>query len=92
MNMDLDNDIKPQSSSDQLNTASKRKRKKPGPRRDCAIVDVPAARCPKCGSVRRGKYSNCRRLPINDIDAKVLILRRTHCLDCGQHRIDRTRE
>lgn len=53
-------------------------------------AEVTPSRCPKCGSSRRGPYRKTveKRFTAGTTPAG-LILRRTHCLDCGQHRIDR---
>lgn len=51
-------------------------------------------RCPACGSTRRAKYVNRNEHEFagTDSDGRPythVVKRRTSCLDCGQHRIDR---
>src|SRR5690242_5999121 len=63
--------------------------------RDVDQVDAPATACTKCGSTRRAAYFNKRVFTIGGFCPKTqihytsIIVRRTHCLDCGQHRDDR---
>ena len=59
-------------------------------------VESPATACVKCGSTRRGTYFNRRTLDVAGVcfltkkPYTSIIIRRTKCLDCGQHRDDRT--
>lgn len=56
-------------------------------------ADGELTRC-KCGSTRRASYFNRQVQTLVGLDAKGrpythLVKRRTACLDCGQHRVDR---
>jgi hypothetical protein len=61
------------------------------------VNDVQPSRCAKCGSTRRADYHNVTRsahageLP-DGTTYNMVVFRRTHCLDCGQQRVDRTFE
>jgi hypothetical protein len=63
--------------------------------RDVDQVDAPATACPKCGSTRREAYFNRRDLAVQGVcfltqkPYTSIIIRRTSCSDCGQHRDDR---
>lgn len=51
-------------------------------------------RCPKCGSTARGPYGQRLVQQRIGVDASgqpytQIVRRRTKCLDCGQHRMDR---
>jgi len=58
-------------------------------------VDAEASACRQCGSTRRTPYFNKRELPIRGIHLVTrkpytkIVIRRTKCQDCGQHRDDR---
>jgi len=58
-------------------------------------ADAPASRCPKCFSTRRTPYFNRRDVAVAGVDHHTgkpytsIVLRRTKCEDCGQHRDDR---
>lgn len=57
-------------------------------------IDGELTRC-TCGSTRRAPYFNRRDLPIAGVNLVTgkpytsIVIRRTSCLDCGQHRDDR---
>lgn len=76
--------------------SSKKGRPKGAKNRAVDEVEAPATACKKCGSTRRAPYSNLRTLQVAGIDTKTgqsytaIEWRRTACLDCGQHRDDRT--
>lgn len=58
---------------------------------------VELSRCPKCGSTERAAYASKHEQPYSGLDPlnqpfTHIIRQRTSCLDCGQHRIDRTLE
>lgn len=63
--------------------------------RDVDQADGQLTSCAKCGSTRRAKYFNRRDLAIAGIHPQTgreftkIVIRRTSCLDCGQHRDDR---
>ena len=63
--------------------------------RDVDQVDAPATACTKCGSTRRGPYFNRRVIEAVGVcfltrkPYTSIIIRRTKCEDCGQHRDDR---
>lgn len=56
---------------------------------------LPATRCLKCGSTNRAPYFNRRDLSVAGVCLTTgkpytsIIIRRTRCEDCGQHRDDR---
>lgn len=55
------------------------------------------SRCPKCLSTERAAYTNRHEQAYAGLDGfnqpfTHIIRQRTHCLDCGQHRIDRSLE
>lgn len=57
-------------------------------------VQQEASRCPTCHSTRRRPYDSRHVQEFDGIDTEgrpftAIIRRRTTCLDCGQHRIDR---
>lgn len=58
-------------------------------------TDAPASRCIKCQSTRRAEYFNRRVLQIAGLHPQTgepytsIVIRRTSCRDCGQHRDDR---
>lgn len=59
-----------------------------------AVVDTEATSCPTCGSTNRKPYwgRNRRQLSGRDATGRIfdaITYRRTSCLDCGQHRVDR---
>lgn len=58
--------------------------------------DAPASRCPSCGSTRRGPYLDKHVQEFAGEHAGEpfthIIRRRVRCADCGQLRIDKTRE
>ena len=60
------------------------------------IEDIQASRCPTCGSSERSEYSNRREhVHSGEYDGKPfnrVVWRNCHCLNCGQHRVDRTYE
>lgn len=51
--------------------------------------------CAKCGSTNRGPYFNRRDVQVEGVHLVTgrpftsIVIRRTACLDCGQHRDDR---
>ena len=57
-------------------------------------VETEATRCPKCGSTQRDGYFGTTTVEFegefNGRAYKRIVSRRTACVDCGQHRIDRT--
>lgn len=73
-----------------------RGRPKGSANREVDVVDSPVTSCQKCGGTRRAPYFNLRMIPTTGIDrvtGQVYVAveyRRTKCLDCGQHRDDRT--
>lgn len=61
--------------------------------------EVPAelSRCPKCGSTERTAYTGKHEQTYSGLDPfnqpfTHIIRQRTACVNCGQHRIDRTLE
>jgi ribosomal protein L32 len=54
----------------------------------------PLSKCPKCGSTRRAPYWQKVERAISGVkDGKLyskVVWRRTKCLDCGQHRRDKS--
>src|SRR4051812_14303291 len=86
-----------QSLGDQSPADGKKKgRPKGSANREGDVVDSPVTSCQKCGGTRRAPYFNLRVIPTSGIDratGQVYVAvqyRRTKCLDCGQHRDDRT--
>jgi hypothetical protein len=62
---------------------------------DHAAVEL--SRCPKCGSTEREAYArkHVQRIAGTDAEGRpspAIVRRRTRCLGCGQHRIDRSYE
>lgn len=60
-------------------------------------ASVEPSRCPKCGSTQRAAYCSKHEQAFGGLDPAGqpfthIIKQRTHCLDCGQHRVDRTLE
>lgn len=58
---------------------------------------VELSRCSKCGSTERAAYSSKHEQAYSGLDGfnqpfTHIIRSRTHCLCCGQHRVDRTLE
>jgi hypothetical protein len=57
--------------------------------------DVAASRCFKCQSTERTEYFNRRELAVAGLHPQTgepytsIVIRRTKCRDCGQHRDDR---
>lgn len=61
------------------------------------VVTVEPSRCPECGATDREDYNNTvtREIPGVLPDGRPycrVTWRRTRCLACGQHRIDKTYE
>ena len=59
-----------------------------------AHAEGKATRCPQCGSTRRAPYTSRVEQAYEGIDPDGqpythIVRRRTRCLACGQHRIDR---
>lgn len=52
-------------------------------------AEAPASKCRACGSTDRAPYS---KKDVQHYDGQQIIRRWTHCLECGQHRVDITRE
>lgn len=64
--------------------------------REVDVADAqPPTACIRCGSTNRAPYFNRRDLPIagrHPVTCQLyqrIVIRRTRCLDCGQHRDDR---
>ena len=60
-------------------------------------LEVDASRCGRCGSTRRTKYTNHRKISISGVTRSgriydKVVWRRTKCLNCGQWRDDKTFE
>jgi len=60
-------------------------------------VEAELSRCPKCGSTERTAYTGKHEQAYAGLDPfnqpfTHIIKQRTACVDCGQHRIDRTLE
>lgn len=60
-------------------------------------VQAERSRCPKCGSTERTAYTSKHEQAYAGLDPAGepfthIIRQRTICVDCGQHRIDRTLE
>ncbi len=60
-------------------------------------IDVATSRCQKCGSTERASYTSKEEVEHGGTDAAGqpythVVWRRTKCLACGQHRIDRSVE
>lgn len=61
-------------------------------------VEAKATRCKECGSTEREKYFNRREFESAGVDVHTgepythTVWRRTKCMNCGQHRVDRHRE
>jgi hypothetical protein len=76
-------------------SAKKNGRPKGAKNRDVEIADGQLTSCPKCGSTKRTPYFNRRDLPIAGLHLVTgkpytsIVIRRTSCGDCGQHRDDR---
>lgn len=57
--------------------------------------EAPASRCIKCHSTERSAYFNHREVKVAGLNAQTgepytsIVIRRTKCLCCGQHRDDR---
>lgn len=72
----------------------KKGRPKGSSNHDVDQADTAASRC-RCGSTRRSAYFNRRELDVAGVDPQTgqpytsIIIRRTRCEDCGQHRDDR---
>ena len=67
------------------------------PNKNAPEVTVKQSACPKCGSTKRAPYHNRHEQPFASIDGDGqpythIVRQRTHCLDCGQCRVDRTLE
>ena len=64
--------------------------------RDRVVVDVRVSQCPKCHSTERTPYPDTpTRLDGEGTTPEgrpytAVILRRTTCTNCGQHRVDRS--
>lgn len=61
---------------------------------DLDLVDTVATRCKVCASTARTKYEKAQTIEGDGVapDGRPytrVILRRTQCVNCGQHRIDR---
>jgi predicted Zn-ribbon and HTH transcriptional regulator len=61
------------------------------------LVDVPPSRCARCESTKRTPYYELKRIEgqghaPDGRPYTAVILRPTRCLDCGQHRYDRSWE
>lgn len=75
---------------------SKRGRPKGAKNVEVDIVEAPPTACRKCGSTARAPYFNRREVAVSGLCTQTkqpytsIIYRRTKCLDCGQHRDDRT--
>jgi len=66
-----------------------------GDRRTVQTVD--ASRCKKCGSTRRAGYAHVREIPFAGTTVAGqrythIVWRNTCCLECGQHRTDKSYE
>lgn len=79
---------------EQADSGAKRGRPKGSPNREVVQADGELTRC-HCGSTQRGPYFNRRDVEVAGVHALTgrpytsIIIRRTQCLDCGQHRDDR---
>lgn len=67
------------------------------PNREVDHAEAKVTRCEKCGSTERTPYFNRHEQAIAGLDGEGdpythIIRRRTKCLECGQHRIDRHHE
>ena len=79
-------------------TAAQQPKRGPGrpkgtPNRQADIVDRPPSRCKRCGSTRRAPYTGTPVVihgPGKCAGQAYtrMTRRRTHCLDCGQYRVD----
>lgn len=61
------------------------------------IVETVPAACPKCGSTKRAPYkgSPIEKAILGERGGRMfthVVWRRTHCLQCGQHRKDKSFE
>lgn len=73
----------------------KRGRPKGSKNKSVPTIDVVKSVCPTCGSSKRSPYFNKREKCFIGVDRdgnvfEKVTWRRTKCLDCGQHRDDRT--
>lgn len=79
---------------DIADAASKRGRPAGAKNREVDVVDAEVTRC-ACGSTNRAQYFNRRELDVEGVHILTrkpytkIVIRRTRCLDCGQHRDDR---
>ena len=68
------------------------------PNQKLSQAEAKPSHCPKCGSARRGPYRAKQVQEFHSTDSATgepfthIIRRRTVCLDCGQHRVDRALE
>lgn len=67
------------------------------PNKQVDQVEAAKSRCVKCGSTQRDGYYHRQELEQSGTDAQGkpythVVWRRTKCLACGQHRVDRTYE
>lgn len=82
--------------SDDRKASGKRKgRPKAARNRAVDQADGDLTACRKCGSTRRAPYFNRRDVEVEGVHLVTrkpytkIVIRRTSCLDCGQHRDDR---
>lgn len=74
-----------------------KKKGRPKAARNRAVdqADGDLTACRKCGSTRRAPYFNRRDVEVEGVHLVTrkpytkIVIRRTSCLDCGQHRDDR---
>jgi len=81
--------------------------KKPGPKRrlgrprgkktePAPVVEVELSKCPTCASTKRSNYANTRTLEYGSViegrECSKVVWRNCWCLECGQHRIDKSYE
>ena len=78
-------------------TKPKRRGRPTGSANVATVVTVQASRCPNCQSTRRAEYGGRQVQEFAGVLSDGtpythIVRRRTRCLDCDQHRIDKTFE
>lgn len=82
-------------------TATKQKRKTGRPKgkktQDLPVAESFASQCPKCRSTERTGYNRVKTMQYSGVSPddkpfNYISWKRTACLNCGQHRIDKLYE
>jgi ferredoxin len=90
----LESEVAQQDFEASLESGKKKGRPKGAANVDVDLADAQLTRCAKCGSTERSAYFNRRDVHVAGVHPESgpytqIVIRRTRCLGCGQHRDDR---